>query len=60
VLQAEIGKEGTIQHLQLISGDPILAVAAIDAVKKWKYNPYQYQGRPVAMETQVVVNFQLQ
>lgn len=60
VLQAEISSEGTIQNLQLINGDPILAVAAIDAVKKWKYNPYQYQGKPVAMETQVIVNFQLQ
>jgi len=59
VLRAEIGKDGTIQNLQLISGHPVLAAAAIDAVKKWKYKPYLFQGNPVAVETQVVVNFQL-
>lgn len=59
VLKAEISKDGLIQNLQLISGDPILAQAAIDAVKKWKYKAYQYQDNPVAMETLVVVNFQL-
>jgi protein TonB len=59
VLQAEISKDGTIQNLQVISGDPMLAQAAIEAVKNWKYKPYQYQGNPAAMETQIVVNFQL-
>lgn len=59
VLQAEISKEGTIQNLQLVSGHPMLAPAAIEAVKQWRYKPYLLNGEPVAVETQVVVNFSL-
>jgi TonB family protein len=58
VLRAEISKEGTIQNLQLVSGHPVLAAAATEAVKKWKYKP-NYKGNPVAGETQVLVNFEL-
>jgi protein TonB len=59
VLQAEISKDGTIQNLQLISGHPMLAPAAIEAVKQWRYKPYLLNGEPVAVETTVVVNFSL-
>src|SRR5882672_296763 len=59
VLQAEINKEGAIQNLQLISGHPMLAPAAIEAVKQWRYKPYLLNGEPVAVDTQVVVNFTL-
>ena len=59
VLQAEISKEGNIQNLQLISGHPMLAPAAIEAVKQWKYKPYLLNGEPVEVETQVQVNFTL-
>ena len=37
VLQAQISKDGSIQNLQLISGHPMLAPAAIEAVKQWKF-----------------------
>jgi periplasmic protein TonB len=59
VLQAEISKEGTIQNLQLISGHPMLAPAAIEAVKQWRYKPYLLNGEPVAVDTQVIVKFSL-
>jgi protein TonB len=59
VLQAQISKDGNIQNLQLISGHPMLAPAAIEAVKQWKYKPYLLNGEPVEVETQVMVNFTL-
>jgi periplasmic protein TonB len=59
ILQAEISKDGNIQNLQLISGHPMLAPAAIEAVKQWKYKPYLLNGEPVEVETQVQVNFTL-
>src|SRR5437868_3357063 len=59
VLTAEISKEGTIQNLQLASGHPMLAPAAIEAVKQVRYKPYLLNGDPVAVETQVQVNFSL-
>lgn len=59
VLQAQISKEGTIQNLQLISGHPMLAPAAIEAVKQWRYRPYLLNGEPVEVETTIQVNFTL-
>jgi protein TonB len=59
LLQAEISKDGTIQNLRLISGHPMLAPAAIEAVKQWKYKPYILNGEPVEVETQITVNFTL-
>jgi TonB family protein len=59
VLQAEIDKNGDIQNLALISGHPMLAPAAMEAVKKWKYKPYTLNGEPVEVETLVTVNFTL-
>ena len=59
LLQAEISKDGGIQNLRLISGHPMLAPAAIEAVKQWKYKPYILNGEPVEVETQITVNFTL-
>ena len=59
VLQARIDKEGNVEDIKLVSGHPMLAPAAIAAVKQWKYKPYLLNGQAVAMETQIVVNFSL-
>ena len=59
VLQAVIGKDGTIQNLHLISGHPMLSEAAMDAVKQWLYKPYYLNGEPVEVETTIHVNFKL-
>jgi protein TonB len=54
-----VDKEGNVANIQLISGHPLLAPAAIDALKQWKYRPYLLNGMPVEIETQVQVNFTL-
>jgi periplasmic protein TonB len=59
LLRAQISKDGSIENLQLISGHPMLAPAAIEAVKQWKYRPYLLNGEPVEVDTEVVVNFTL-
>jgi protein TonB len=59
VLQAEISKDGTIQNLRLISGHPMLAPAAIEAIKQWRYKPYILNGEPVEVETTITFNFTL-
>lgn len=58
-LRANIDKEGNVSNLELISGDPMLAPAAIEAVKQWKYRPYLLNGEPIAVDTAVTVNFTL-
>lgn len=60
VLRVEISMEGDVTEVALVSGHPLLAPAAIAAVKQWKYKPYVLNGRPVAVETQVSVAFELQ
>jgi protein TonB len=59
VLQAVIGKDGTIQNLRAVSGHPMLTPSAIDAVKQWRYKPYFLNGEPVEVDTQITVNFTL-
>jgi TonB family protein len=60
VLQAVIGTNGNVEHLKVVSGHPALTAAAIDAVKQWKYKPYQLNGQPVQVETAITVRFELQ
>jgi len=59
VLHAQINKDGVIEGLTLVSGHPMLAPAAIDAVKQWRYKPYLLNGEPVEVDTEVMVNFTL-
>jgi protein TonB len=59
ILRAVISKDGSIENLSLVSGHPMLAPAAIDAVKQWKYKPYLLNGEPVEVDTEVQVNFTL-
>ena len=58
-LMATISKKGDISAVKVLSGDPSLAHAAVDAVKQWKYKPYLLDGVPVEIQTQVTVNFKL-
>ncbi len=59
MLQAIISKDGRVENLRLISGHPMLAPAAIEAVKQWRYRPYLLNGEPVEVETTIDVNFSL-
>ncbi|HTW31615.1 MAG TPA: energy transducer TonB [Candidatus Sulfotelmatobacter sp.] len=59
VLAALISSDGTIRNLRLISGHPMLAPAAIDAVSQWRYRPYILNGEAIEVETQITVNFKL-
>jgi protein TonB len=56
---ATISKNGDISAVKILSGDPQLSHAAVDAVKQWKYKPYLLNGLPVEIQTQVTVNFKL-
>jgi TonB family protein len=59
VLRVQISKSGDVENLQLISGHPMLAPAAIEAVRQWKYKPFLLNGEPTGVETSVTVNFTL-
>jgi protein TonB len=57
VLKATITKQGAIEGVQVISGPKILAPAAVDAVKTWRYRPYLLDNSPVSVETSITVVF---
>jgi TonB family protein len=59
VMAAVIGRDGTIEKLSVLSGDPLLAQTALDAVRQWRYRPYVLNGNPVEVDTQITVNFTL-
>lgn len=58
-LQAIISKTGTIENLVVVRGHPMLAAAALEAVRQWRYRPYLLNHEPVEVETEITVNFVL-
>ena len=57
VFDATITEHGQIEDLKLVSGDPILARAATDAVSKWRYTPYLLNGKPISKQTRINIRF---
>ena len=58
-LQAVIDEQGHVQDITVTEGQPILARAAMAAVKQWLYHPYLLDDRPVRMPTEISVVFNL-
>ena len=57
ILQALIGRDGSIQDLRVVSGPAILAAAAREAVKQWRFKPYLQDGSPIETQARIIVNF---
>ena len=58
-LHVLIGSDGAVRDVTLLSGNPMLAPAAIEAVRQWRYQPTARNGVPTDTITEVVVNFKL-
>jgi TonB family protein len=56
-IEATIDKEGHVTNLKVLKGDAVLAHAALEAVRQWRYKPYYLDGAPVEIQTQITVNF---
>jgi TonB family protein len=59
VLDVHINQDGTVQEVKMVSGDSVLAQAAMDAVKQWRFKPHTVNGHPAEMQTRVTLNFRL-
>jgi protein TonB len=59
-LHAIIGKDGRVRNVEVLSGNPILAQAALAAVREWRYRPTELNHEIVEVETEITVNFILQ
>jgi TonB family protein len=58
-LLATVSKTGSVTKVQVLRGESILAQAAVDAVRQWKYRPFLLNAEPVEIETQITINFKL-
>ena len=59
ILSAVVARDGTVKGIKPVSGDPALLRAAETAIRDWVYRPYQINGRPVDVDTEIVINFAL-
>jgi protein TonB len=56
-LVADIDARGDVKNVRVVSGDPVLGVAARNAVALWKYKPATLNGRPVSTPTEIRLVF---
>lgn len=59
VISLQVQTDGRVGHLQVLSGPPMLQQATLDGVKKWTYKPFEQNGEPVEVNTNVTVPFRL-
>jgi outer membrane biosynthesis protein TonB len=55
-----IATDGTIQSLQVVSGDPLFYQSALDAVRQWRYTATVLNGRAVEVDTYISVIYNIQ
>jgi protein TonB len=56
-LHAIIAKDGTVKHLEPISGLKIFHDSAVTAVQQWRYKPYLVNNVPTEVDTTITVNY---
>jgi TonB family protein len=59
VLHGTVGPDGVMKDLKVVSGDPLLTHAAVEAVQQWQYEPYSRNGKPVDMPIDITIDFNL-
>lgn len=57
ILAAMVMEDGTVRDVKVVEGSPVFAQSAVDAVKHWRYKPYELDGKPVKIETRITINF---
>jgi TonB family protein len=57
VLQAVVGRDGSVEDLKIVRGNFVLAQAAIAAVKQWRFQPYTQGGHAASTQTVITLNF---
>ena len=59
VIRVTINKLGRVETLNAVSGHPLLREEALEAVKEWRYRPFQVNGEPVEVDSLVTVQFRM-
>ncbi|MFZ0479584.1 MAG: TonB family protein [Terriglobales bacterium] len=59
VLEVNVAEDGTVSSVHTLIGDPLLAAAAAQAVRSWRYQPYRSHDQPSPFQTDVTLTFSL-
>ena len=59
-IDALVDAEGNVSSMQVLSGSPLLHQAALNALKQWKYQPAELDGKPTSMHLTVTIQFRTQ
>jgi protein TonB len=59
MLETVIGEDGTVKDVHAVSGPDLLRTAAVDAVKWWRFQPYEVNGHAATVHTLIEVDFRL-
>ncbi len=59
VVEATIAEDGSVRNARAIRGQSLLAQAAVEGVRRWRYRAAVLNGKPVATQTQITINFSL-
>jgi protein TonB len=57
ILAATVMEDGTVRDVKVVEGSPMFAQSAMDAVKHWRYKPYELDGKPVKNSIRINVDF---
>ena len=57
VIRTTIDKNGSVTHMEVVSGPTMLRQAALDALGRWKYVPSKLDGQPVSVQMLVTIKF---
>ncbi len=56
-LDIVVGRDGAVASMRALNGPDVLARAAMDALRWWRFEPYRVNGEPAVVETTVAVEF---
>ena len=59
ILEVQVAEDGSVSSVRTLSGDPLLAAAATEAVRNWRYQPYRQHDHPAQFQTDVTLSFTL-
>ncbi len=57
VLDAVVSEQGRVEDVKVVTGSPMLAESAMEAVRQWRYTPYLLNGKPIKKQTRINITF---
>jgi protein TonB len=56
-LEVVIAETGAVESVKPVSGNPVLTRSAVDALKRWKFKPFQQDGAAIKAQTTLKISF---